>query len=212
MKIAQDYPVTFKYGATTAPYSPSKPHKGADRACPAGTPIVIAEVTIGLTGRSGKATGPHLHTQAGTDKACQNTFDPKSVEFKPGLVVFTRSVDTGDWGKCITMLTSGGYVTYAHLSQVNVKTGDIIKAKEDINMPSLVKDNMDVARMMMVGILGRNPYDVHVLHKDDEYLNGKKDYPLEKLARELHSSEEGKRFEKAMQESKVLEPGKYVVK
>lgn len=213
MLTAKDYPVTFKYGATTPPYSPSRPHKGADRACPVGTPIVIDGVTIGLTGRSGKVTGPHLHNQAGYDKACQNTFDPSRVEFRPGLVVYTRSVDTGDWGKCITMLVGADYITYAHLSQVNVKVGDIIggnmscKSNQNFIIEAF---NATVGRAPQpneIAYYTGKPHDL-VLHEimigDErrEYMRklGAKDAEIALLKKQLAEG------------GTVLSPGRYVVK
>lgn len=128
MKPANQYPVTFPYGATSPPYSPGSPHRGNDRACPTGTPIIIGSTTIGLTGNTGFSTGPHLHTQAGSDQGTQNTFNPSSLEFKPGTVVAIRTVDEKAWGKYITIkVGTGKYITYAHLSKVNVAVGKVIK-------------------------------------------------------------------------------------
>lgn len=133
---AQDYQITFPYGAISAPYSPAQPHRGDDRKMPVGVPVVVGGVTIGLSGRSGSFNGipnePHLHTQAGTDFACQQTIDPKPYEFKVGTVVAIRTVDEKQWGKYVTIQTeSGMYITYAHLSEVKVKVGQIIK---EVNM------------------------------------------------------------------------------
>lgn len=130
---AQDYKVTFPYGATTAPYTPSRPHRGNDRAAPLGTPVVVQGVTIGLVGATGFATGSHLHTQAGTDQACQNTFDPTPLEFQAGTVV-----DFGygsQWGNYITLKVGTKYITYCHLSKINVTLGQVIK-KENLVKPT----------------------------------------------------------------------------
>lgn len=122
---AKDYPISFPYGATSAPYSPSRPHRGNDRAAPQGTPVVIEGVTIGLVGSTGWSTGAHLHTQAGTDKACQNTFNPSPLEFKAGTVV---NAGFGDqWGKFVTIQVGSQYITYCHLSEIGVKIGQVIK-------------------------------------------------------------------------------------
>lgn len=60
---AKDYPVTFPYGATTAPYSPAHPHLGEDRKMPKGTPIPVNGVLVGYAGSTGKSTGDHTHNQ-----------------------------------------------------------------------------------------------------------------------------------------------------
>lgn len=153
---AQDYPVTFPYGTTREPYSSQHPHKGADRSMPVGIPVVVAGVTIALSGRSGSFNGipnsPHCHTQAGTDLATQKTVDPKPFEFKPGTVVALRTIDEKQWGRYITIQNeSGMYVTYAHLDKVMVKIGQVIK-KETISMPT----KEDVNQLFHKWI-GRNP-------------------------------------------------------
>lgn len=124
----KNYKISFPYGATSSPYSPSRPHRGNDRSAPCGTPVVIAGKTIGLVGTTGISTGCHLHTQAGSDIGTQNTINPTKHEFQSGTVVRTRNTNTGAWGKYVTIRNdSGVYVTYAHLSEVKVKVGQIIK-------------------------------------------------------------------------------------
>lgn len=128
MKTAQDYPITFPFGATTKPYSPSNPHSGNDRAMLVGVPVVIQGVTIGLSGRSGKVTGAHLHTQRGKTKLCKPATSPTSLEFKGGLVVATRNVDEGEWGKYVMLAVDGEYIVYCHLSEVYAKIGQVIES------------------------------------------------------------------------------------
>lgn len=130
MKTAKDYPINN-------PYNPPK-HNGVDRAMPIGTPIIIGNTTIGLSGNTGLSTGPHIHTQAGTDFACQNVINPAPYEFKPGTVVGIRTTDTGEWGKYVKLKAGSKYIVYAHLSKVNVKVGDIIKQGDEM----LTKDQL----------------------------------------------------------------------
>lgn len=121
---ASDYKVSFPYGATTAPYSPSSPHRGNDRACLTGTSVVIGSVTIGITGSTGLTTGPHLHTQAGRDEWAQTTIDPTGHEFKPGVVVKTGT--GSQWGKYVCVKTGDVNVFYCHLSSIKVTVNQTI--------------------------------------------------------------------------------------
>jgi hypothetical protein len=121
----KDYPITFPYGATSAPYSATRPHRGNDRAAPLGTPIVIGDTTIGLVGSTGLSSGSHCHTQAGTDKACQDTFNPSPLEFKGGTVVNTGF--GSEWGKFVTIQVGKEFITYAHMSEIGVQINQVIK-------------------------------------------------------------------------------------
>lgn len=122
----QEYRVSFPYGATTAPYTPTRPHRGNDRAAPAGTPVIIQGIRIGLVGATGWATGPTLHTQAGTDIACQKTINPGPYEFQPGTVVNTGRGD--QWGNYVTIKVGDKYIAYTHLSRIDITKGSVIKA------------------------------------------------------------------------------------
>ena len=128
---AQNYKVTFGYGAVDGHYYGPNGiigpwHRANDRAMPVGVPVIITDTQIGLSGNTGLSGGPHLHTQAGTDIGCQKTVNPTPYEFQPGTVV---AVGTGNtWGKYVTMKVGSQYITYAHLSQINVKVGQVISA------------------------------------------------------------------------------------
>ncbi len=129
---AKDYDVTLPYGSTKPPYSAAHPHKGNDRKMPEGTPVVIGNTTIALSGNTGLSSGPHLHTQAGKDQGTQSTVKPDPYEFQPGVVVNLRTTDEAQWGRFVTIRTSSGIsITYAHLSKVNVKLGQVIGADMD---------------------------------------------------------------------------------
>jgi hypothetical protein len=151
---ASDYPITFGYLDKAVIHGQPYTHRGVDRKTPVGTPILIDNQLIGYTGNTGLSTGPHLHIQAGTDPAVQLTIDPKSHEFKTGVVTATRTSDKGAWGKYITIKNdSGVYVTYAHLSEVNVNIGEKVdgmyidaKYKDIKDGYSIYKDDVKAAK------------------------------------------------------------------
>lgn len=137
---AQEYPVTFGYGRTDSPYSVNSPHKGQDRSMPAGTPIILGDTTIGLSGNSGSYKGvgykPHLHIQAWTNTP-SNARDPKPYAFKPGRVV---NVSTGpEWGKFVTIDVNGVMVSYCHLSEHRTSIGKLIK---EGTMPTIITQGL----------------------------------------------------------------------
>jgi len=131
MKQAKDYPITFKYGATTNPYSPSRPHLGADRAMPTGTPVIVNGATIGLAGSTGKSTGPHLHIQKVSGGKVVN---PLNTGFT--LKAPVKVIETGNnsmIGKYVRLENGSGQVySYFHLSNITVKRGQILKKENDM--------------------------------------------------------------------------------
>lgn len=128
MKDLASYPITFSFGVTTDPYTPSHPHRGNDRAAPLGTPIIVQGTTIGFVGMTGFATGPHCHTQEWhTNKL--NVRRPQN-EFKPGTVTevdVNGTTGDGSLGKYVTVRNIDGWSTsYCHMNVVNIKVGQDI--------------------------------------------------------------------------------------
>lgn len=124
---ALEYPISLGYLAVdpAAGYPPTKPHRGVDFAAPSGTPIVIGDTTIGLTGMTGLADGPHVHVQAGRDESAQKTIDPTPYIGKPGTVVKVGSAD--QWGNYVCVKVNDVYVYYCHMSKQLVAVGTVIK-------------------------------------------------------------------------------------
>lgn len=148
MASAADYQVSFGYGAYDGVYyTASRPHRGNDRPCWTGTPIVINGVTIALSGATGNVSGPHLHTQAGTDEWCQNTINPTPYEFQPGTVV--RTGYASQWGNYIIIKVESAYICYAHLNAIYVSVGQVISAQ------STGGTTVDTIKSMYWRLLGR---------------------------------------------------------
>lgn len=178
---ARDYAVTFPYGATSAPYSASSPHRGNDRPCPTGTPVIIGDTTIGYTGSTGWAIGAHLHTQAGSDLWCQQTFNPSGLEFQPGTVRAKGWAD--QWGNYVIVQTSGGYICYAHLSSTNATVGQVI------NGSTTGGTSVETVKSMYWRLLGREADQGGI----DTYTARAGDRGWEFVYTELKNSPEGQR-------------------
>lgn len=145
---AKDYGVTFGYGEYDGVYyTASRPHRGNDRPTPTGTAIVIGTTTIGYTGATGMVSGPHLHTQAGTDVNCQNTVNPGSIEFQPGTVV--RTGTASQWGNYIIIQVGSLFICYAHLSKISVSVNQVI------NGSVTGGNSVDTIKSMYWRLLGR---------------------------------------------------------
>lgn len=122
MKTAKDYPVTFPYGATTAPYSPAHPHRGEDRSMPLRTPVTVNNVLIGYAGTTGRSSGVHTHTQKVANGAVQH---PRGGGFTvPSPVTITETGYKSDIGNYVRYRDANGVIwSIFHFDEVVVKQG-----------------------------------------------------------------------------------------
>jgi len=145
---ARDYPISFAYAATSAPYSRVHHHKGKDYATPMGTAVKVGDTVIGYSGNSGSFMGqvyaPHLHIQAGLDEWAQQDIDPTPYTFKPGIVA--KVGQAPQWGLYVCVRVGTVNVFYCHLSSViGVEVGKEIK-EETIDM---LEDREQLDRMFL---------------------------------------------------------------
>lgn len=154
---AANYTVNFGYKAQDGYYygpngKVGKYHRGNDRPCPSGTPIIISGVTIGLTGATGLVSGPHLHTQACTaGRNYADDFDPGPYEFKNGTVVSAGW--HSQFGNHIVIRVGGVDITYAHLSKINVSVGQTITSPSGAGGNNVFQNDQEVkeAYLMLRG-------------------------------------------------------------
>lgn len=189
MTLASDYPITFKFGATTAPYSASRPHTGEDRAMPVGTHINVGDTVVGLSGGlkgapgSGTSTGPHLHVQKYKDEIFLH---PHGTGLGNSIPFPARVIETGtksDLGNYVRVLDANGFRwSYFHLSQIKVKVGHIINADKK-DTPMLDKNFLTAYH---IDLLHRGPTEA----EKKEYLG----QPALEVYNKIRNSEERKKL------------------
>jgi murein DD-endopeptidase MepM/ murein hydrolase activator NlpD len=142
-KQAKDYPVTFPYGATGAPYNKTYPHRGDDRIMPKGTPVVVNGVQIGLSGSTGWATGPHLHI----GKWAGVAYNPRGLgfSFQNAKVTQVDTLDNDANGRYVRVQADGYSWVYLHLSAVTCKVGQVLKVRAPLPIPIIRKFHTVVA-------------------------------------------------------------------
>jgi len=126
MATAQDYPVTFPYGAKSAPYGTSALpyHRGEDRYMPSGTPILVNGVQIGLSGATGFVTGAHLHIGRWVGGRDTN---PGGGGFYFNNAVVTEVGQDATNGKFVRVQGDGASWVYLHMSQPTASVNQVLK-------------------------------------------------------------------------------------
>lgn len=150
MKDITQYPISDPYGATYAPWSPSSPHLGDDRAAPKGTPVPVNGVVIGLVGSTGKATGPHLHVQHVLNGRVVRPVSPFTL---PNAVV-TAVGENAIRGKYVDVTSGGSVYSYFHLSEIKVKKGQVLTG-----VSMITKDNENELSILATGSYPGKAYD-----------------------------------------------------
>lgn len=154
-KTAKDYKVTFPYKARDGVYYAEKGkrnslppvgdgriatrngkvgkyHRGEDRAMPTGTPVIVNNTKIGMSGSTGASSGPHLHigrfTPTGADSKPQASGGFKFSQYPRRPRVVAKGQDSVN-GKYVKIRTFYGYTyVYLHLSSIaNISIGQKIK-------------------------------------------------------------------------------------
>lgn len=220
MDISQ-YPISFPYGATSAPYSAVHPHLGDDHAAPIGTSVVVASTEIGKVGTTGLSSGPHAHI-AEWDvgqlpdgiyvPAYNHTyFKPRGALDTPGVVIEVSYQDVGEAGKYVRWRGDDGRVREVfHLSEVLIKVGDRIgddmASAQLVQLAFQVAFNRPATDNEITDNTKMSPEEVltNVLANNLEFRSKAANY--DDLAKEYAA------FKKAAsQDGKVLDKGKYIV-
>lgn len=152
MASAQDYPITTPYGQVAGYPLNNGFHNGIDYGCPTGTPVVVNGVTIGLSGATGYATGPHLHVGRWVGGTVTNPVG--GFQFNSAIVTQVASDATN--GNYVRIQADGASWVYLHLSKQLVSVGQVLQGGNVADKISLA-----TARILAEDILGRDRGSTH---------------------------------------------------
>lgn len=187
---AQDYPITFPYGATDGvfygPAAVGKPtyigpyHRGVDRVMPIGTPVVVNGVQIGLSGATGEVSGPHLHV--GCFLTGNHDTNPGNGGFNFRVAVVSQVGSDSENGNWVKLAADGALWVYLHLSKQTCVVGRVLAppAPQSQGVPMVDGNTINE---IFVGTLFRLPSAEEVAH-----YNGK--VSAQDLGHALNSSGE----------------------
>jgi hypothetical protein len=168
MKQASDYPISFPYGATSAPYGTAALpyHRGDDRAMPNGTPVIVNGVQIGLSNNTGFSTGSHLHLgrfQGGKD----TNPNGQGFNLKAPVMVTTVASDATN-GKYVRLTDGDGVQwVYLHLQSQSVTQGQELKGGSPQGDDMLTLDDR-YKLWRMARLVDPNPDEVRGWEKMDD--------------------------------------------
>jgi hypothetical protein len=134
---ASSFPITTPYGQVAGYPLNNGFHNGIDYGCPTGTPIKVNGVTIGLSGSTGYATGPHLHIGRWVNGKVTDPGVGGGFKFNSAVVTEINQDTTN--GKYVRVQGDGASWVYLHMSDNSkVSVGQVLQGATD--MPSTVGD------------------------------------------------------------------------
>lgn len=140
--VASDYPITTGYGWIKGYELNLDPvnhpgyglHRGVDRGCPVGTPVVVNGVQIGLSGNTGSVfpvptashpnNGQHLHI--GCFLSGNHDTNPGNGGFSFRVAVVSQTGYDAVNGNFVKLAADGAVWVYLHLSKITVSVGRVL--------------------------------------------------------------------------------------
>lgn len=161
---ASQYPITTPFGWVDgyplnqdAAHPGQGFHNGIDYGCPAGTPVVVNGVTIGLSGNTGYSTGAHCHVGRWVGGKSTDPGVGGGFHFDDATVTECKEDATN--GKYVRVQADGASWVYLHLSD-NTLVSPGQELKKEADMPELLNKG-DVINFYKQ-LLGRDPSDQEV--------------------------------------------------